>query len=416
MPVGSISNETNETNETRDTRDRRAKRVAVRKWSTLLLGFVAVALIGAKCPFGLSFTGYLDLHASGVDQDIGEFDPAVSEDAGDGWTRHTFDTDGGEGPICIAGTPLSVYTREGDPDKVLFMLQGGGACWQDFYFCNILADANPPPSGPGAPGIWGDGFDDGSEVIDNPFADYSVVYVPYCDGSVFSGDNDVVDASFPFGPVRFHRGLRNATAAMDLAADVFPHARKLVVAGTSAGGVGATALTSFLARFNFGNFIKLFIVNDAGPIVVNLNEAASIAARANDWQLGKHYPASCTDCDPLGQPSALIKWRMQEDGGIKESFYSTDGDETGRFFMNIATQQEYRDLILPEHDALHDAEPDRYKRFIRSGDTSHTALQTDRFYTGKIDGVSYAEWVDAQVNARRSRGWDDRVEDFTPAP
>jgi hypothetical protein len=106
------------------------------------------------------------------------------------------------------------------------------------------------------------------------------VYLPYCDGSVFSGDNDVVDANFPFGPVRFHRGLRNLTAGMDLAKDTFPHAHRILVAGSSAGGVGAAGFAPFLARFLYGNFVKLFVFNDAGPVAVNLNEAAAIQTRA----------------------------------------------------------------------------------------------------------------------------------------
>jgi len=40
-----------------------------------------------------------------------------------------------------------VYTKEEDPKKVLIFLQGGGACWQGFYNCNILADDQAPPAG-----------------------------------------------------------------------------------------------------------------------------------------------------------------------------------------------------------------------------------------------------------------------------
>ena len=86
-----------------------------------------------------------------------------------------------------------MFTKAGDPKKLLIFLQGGGACWQGFYNCNILADDQAPPAAPPFPGV----FDSSSP--DNPFADYSVVYMPYCDGSAFGGDNDVNDASFPFG-------------------------------------------------------------------------------------------------------------------------------------------------------------------------------------------------------------------------
>jgi hypothetical protein len=179
-----------------------------------------------KNPRGLGPQAVQELQASGVDKYLGQFNPVSSTDVGDGWTKHQFDSDGGNGPICIAGTPYSAFSRAGNPAKLLILEQGGGACWQDFYFCNILAEGQEPP----APrqGIWD--FDSKA----NPFADYSIVYMPYCDGSVFSGDNDVVDPAFPFGPVRFHRGLRNQSAGMDLARSMFPNASKITVSGSSA--------------------------------------------------------------------------------------------------------------------------------------------------------------------------------------
>jgi hypothetical protein len=261
-------------------------------------------------------------------------------------------------------------------------------------------------------GIWD--FDS----PDNPFADYSIVYMPYCDGSVFSGDNDVVDASFPFGPVRFHRGLRNQTAAMDLARDTFPSANRITVAGSSAGGVGAAGFAPFLVRFIYGNLQKLSVFNDAGPVAINLDAVDDIAARQADWQFDQFYPASCTECDAFGQSTAIIEWRLDNDSTIREAFYETDGDATNRFFLDLlppnGTQQDYRDLILTEHGLLNAAHPHRYKRFIVSGDNSHTALQSPLFYTQEVDGVLLNEWTEDFLVP--TPFWVDLVQDFIPAP
>ena len=369
---------------------------------------------GKQTARGLNPDAMAELADAGVDKYMGQFTPVVSEDIGDGWIKHTFDPDGGDGPICIAGTPYTAFTKDRDSDNLLIMLQGGGACWQNFYFCNILADDNPPPLAGPHSGIWVDSFDTGSEVIPNPIADWSVVYLSYCDGSVFTGDNDVVDPNFPFGPVRFHRGLRNMTAGIDLAKAMFPHMSRVMVAGSSAGGVGAASLTPFLARFAYGNTTKLMVFNDAGPVAINLNEVAAIAARAADWDFGQFYPASCTDCSDLGQGTAIIDWRLDNDTTIREAFYSTDGDATNRFFLNVPTQAQYRDLIVTEHGALNAAHPDRYKRFIRSGDDEHTALQRPTFYLGDADGVPLDVWTGDFLVPRPF--WIDIVEDFVPLP
>ncbi len=383
----------------------RSKSKAMRL-SVLGLALAAMPLLGTKCPFGLSDEALAELSAAGVDKYVGDFQPVASEDAGDGWTKHTFDPDGGNGPLCIAGTPYSVFTRAGDPHKLLIFEQGGGACWQDFYFCEVLAENQAPPLPPF--GIW----DFSSE--DNPFADYSIVYLPYCDGSVFSGDNDVADGSFPFGPVRHHRGMRNQTAGMDLALATFPDAVKITVAGSSAGGVGVAGFAPFLVRFLFGNGVDLSVFNDAGPVAINLADVGGIAARAADWQFGQFYPASCTDCSDMGQATAIIQWLLDNDSTVREAFYETDADETNRFFLMVPTQEMYRDIILTEHGAIHDAHPHRYKRFIVSGDDSHTALQSPLFNTQTVNGFPLDQWTRFFVSFPIF--WFDLVAPLEPLP
>ena len=78
------------------------------------------------------------------------------------------------------------------------------------------------------------------------------------------------------------------------------------------------------------------------------------------------------------------------------------------------SQSQYRDLVLTEHGALNAAHPDRYKRFIVSGDDSHTALQSPLFYIQDADGVPLNEWTDDFLVPRPF--WVDIVEDFIPLP
>jgi hypothetical protein len=382
----------------------------------LALTVIALNGAGAGEPKGLNDDAFNELSDAGVDKYLGAFTPIASTDVGDGWTKHTFDPDGGNGPICIAGTPFSAFTRAGNPAKLLIVEQGGGACWQDFYNCNVLSEAQEPPA-PRA-GIWD--FDS----KDNPFRNYSVVYMPYCDGSVFSGDNDVFDPAFgaaigvPAAVIRFHRGLRNQSAGMDLAAATFPDAQKITVAGSSAGGVGVAGFAPFLVRFLYGNNVKISVFNDAGPVTVNLDPdnpfaQADIVARAADWQFGQFYPASCTDCDDMGQSTAIIEWRLDNDSEIREAFYETDADATNRFFTRLLFDPAgFRDLVVTEHGLVNAAHPDRYKRFIVAGDTSHTALQSPLFYSQDADGVLLNEWTDDFID--KSTGWVDIVEDPTP--
>jgi len=369
------------------------------------LVLISAILMGAKSPRGLNGDAFVELSDAGVDKYLGAFTPVASTDVGDGWTKHTFDPDGGNGPICIAGTPYSVFTRAGNPSRLLIFEQGGGACWQDFYNCNILSEAQEPPTA--RVGIWD--FDS----HDNPFADYSIVYMPYCDGSTFNGDNDVIDSNFPFGPVRFHRGIRNQSAGMDLARETFPNASRITVAGSSAGGVGAATMAPFLARFLYGNQVHLTVFNDAGPVTVNEDAVDDIAARAADWQFEKFFPASCTDCDDPADSTAIIRWRLDNDSTVRDAFYETDADETNRFFLDLLFDPVgFRNLVVNSHGVINAAHPNRYKRFIVAGDTSHTALQTPLFYSQDANGVLLNEWTWDFLVPRPF--WIDIVEDAIP--
>jgi hypothetical protein len=372
-----------------------------------LLGVNGLKKGNGRGNHGLKLGAYIQLENAGVTKYLDQFTPSSSTAIGGGWTRHDYDPDGGNGPVCIAGDPYSVFTRDGDPSKLLIFEQGGGACWQDFYNCNIDVGDNPLPPFPPVDfaGIW--------NVANptNPFAGYSVVYMPYCDGSVFSGDNDVVDANFPVGPIRYHRGLRNQSAGMDLAKNLFPNATQITLAGSSAGGVGVAGFAPFLARFEYGNNVALTVFNDAGPVAVNLDpsQAGAIAARAADWQFGQFYPASCHQCDDMGQATGIIDWRLKNDRDIREAIYETDADLTNRFFLGLlGDQPAWRALWVTQHGLLNAAYPDRYKRFFVAGDTSHTALQTPLFYTQTADGVFLNQWTTDFLDD--AAGWIDIVE------
>ncbi len=366
---------------------------------------------------GLSGQAEQELRDAGVDKYLGAYEPAASFDVGDGWTKHVFDPEftqaGPQGPVCIAGTGYSVFTREGKKNNLLIFEQGGGACWQDFYNCNVLAEAQEPP-GPRV-GI----FDFDSK--DNPFRDYSIVYMPYCDGSVFTGDNDVFDPAFgaaigaPQALFRFHRGLRNQSAGMDLARKMFPKAKRITVAGSSAGGVGAAGFAPFLVRLLYGNKVDLTVFNDAGPITANLNDVAAVASRAADWDFGKFFPASCDQCDDMGDSTGIIHWRLDNDSTVREAFYETDNDLTNRFFLDLLLDPfGFYQLVVADHGALNAAYPERYKRFIVGGDDSHTALQFPIFYTQESNGNVLNKWT--RFFLKDKKKWVDTVEDFEFVP
>lgn len=359
---------------------------------------------------GLNSEAKDDLVAAGMTKYVGKFSPALSVDADMGWVKHTYDSEEGEGPICIDGTDYSIFTKVKNPDKLLITLQGGGACWQDFYYCKVNTVNDTAPE---ANGIFADSYDTGENIQINPLADWSVVELGYCDGSAFTGDNELFDSGFPGGK-RYHRGLRNLTAGIDLAKTLFPDASRVMVAGVSAGGYGAAAYAPLLTRMAYGNSTELTVINDSGPTASNLNNTEAIEAWAYDWQYGQFFPSSCEGCDVRSQGFIeLIKWRLDNDTTIREAFVSTDGDSVVRFFLSVPTQWDYRTLILEAHGSINDAYPDRYKRFIQSGNTEHTALSSDSFYTRTVLEVPLYVWMTDFLESKST--WEDVVDEYVEA-
>jgi hypothetical protein len=133
---------------------------------------------------------------------------------------------------CADGSEFSFWVREANPQKVVFYLQDGGACFsaetcapdRDLY--NTKVSEGPE---------WQGGIFDFADER-NPFADHSFVYVPYCTGDVHIGNTT---KEYAPGLTVEHKGYVNGTAALDHLAATFPGATDVVVIGESAGSVAA---------------------------------------------------------------------------------------------------------------------------------------------------------------------------------
>ncbi len=132
--------------------------------------------------------------------------------------------------VCADGSEFVLWERPADPKKVVLYFEGGGACFTeescDFengtYTSSI--DITEPPTDSGL-------FD--ATNPENPLADHSIVYVPYCTGDVFLGDETTT-----YGDLEVrHNGFVNASAGFDLLLANYPDAEQVVVTGASAGSV-----------------------------------------------------------------------------------------------------------------------------------------------------------------------------------
>lgn len=285
--------------------------------------------------------------------------------------------------MCADGSPFSYHVREADPTKVMFFLEGGGACFTGAMCApdsTTYKKVIDPAPGEGATGIFD--FDN----PDNPFADYSFVYVPYCTGDVHSGNTT---KDYGDGVVVQHKGFINASTAMATLIERFPAATEIVVAGSSAGafttplfaGVVADELTA----------AKVSVIADSGGAIPD-----AIAAVTSNWGTIDSLPDWP---EFVGVTPAMITPAY--------SFIKTaEHNPSIRFLRHDFAY----DNVLSSFARMAGISPDGLVDVMRTGEASieatgvpvaawvspgdaHTILGRADFYTEELNGVRFLDWL-----------------------
>ena len=277
----------------------------------------------------------------------------------------TFDL--AEGPQCMRGDDFSVSIRDRGSKDLLLFLQGGGACWSDFCLAVTKAPTNMP-----RPLVLD------PELEANPYASFNAVYFPYCDGSLFAGDNIVPEddpAKLEKGLTeRVYRGLANLSAGLVVAKARFEDPERVVLAGSSAGGYG-TILAAFLVRYVYPD-AELIIVNDAGVGVAKDGEVEFVEKLLTEFGAERFVPEDCAECFVNGHITPLIDYFLERDPNARAAAITSWYDYIiSELFMEI-DKDDFADALDIETTKLHEKFPDRYRRFIYWGEkgTGHTAL------------------------------------------
>ncbi|TVR04367.1 MAG: vtpJ-therm [Deltaproteobacteria bacterium] len=343
----------------------------------------------------------------------------VDIDRQDNVTTWTFDPE--DGPMCLRGDPFRASIRETGHDDLVIFLQGGGACWSAFCLAVTKAPAGVPRINLLNPRLDG-----------NPFAEWNVLYLPYCDGSLFVGDIDHDDAG-DGTPDRFHRGLHNLSAALTHGARTLPEPRRILLAGSSAGGYG-TLLATLLVRHVWPNS-QLFVMNDSGTGIALDGDPDFVGTLLDEFNARRFVPDDCTGCLENGHITPLIGWILDRDASLRFALFSSLHDSIITDVFLGEDPDTFAHALLRETDAIRRDHPDRFARFLIEG-RMHTTLLGDvsgivgsdltavelpdgilgslasleigrMLRTEDHEGLPFIDWLRAMVDD--SEGWNDRV-------
>ena len=284
--------------------------------------------------------------------------PEPRLESSDGDTS-VFVFEGDEGPICMRGEPFRFSYRERGSDKLLVFLQGGGTCWSDFCLTVIAASAGIPMV---------DALD--PDNPSNPMSDWNVLYLPYCDGSFFTGDRDFDENGDGKGD-RLHRGLQNLSGALRKARVLMPDPERVLLTGSSAGAFGTIPATVLVRAVYPEATLQVF--NDSGVGVARPDEPAFVEKILDEQGLIPLFPESCEACWGDGHITRLVHWIFERDDAVQMAVFSSMHDSViAGTFLDIDADI-FQETMLKETHALHERFPERYKRFIVQG-VAHTTL------------------------------------------
>lgn len=290
---------------------------------------------------------------------------------------------------CSDGSAFRFFERPGDPTKVMFYLEGGGACFTA-ETCDPNGDPTYTPTIGQTPEILagrGGLFD--STNPDNPLAEHSIVYVPYCTGDVHIGDttteySDTVTIE--------HRGFPNALAALDHLVAAYPDVEELLVTGASAGSV-PTPLMAGLAgdRLPDARIVTFGDSSGAYPDVPAVNEAiGTLWGTTNaipDWEVNAGLTAADWSIPDLYTQAGA------HDPDITFGRFDYAYDEVQATFGALAgVAADELVTLIDETEAQVEATGVPIASYVAPG-TDHTIMGDDLVYELEVDGVRLIDWI-----------------------
>ena len=320
-----------------------------------------------------------------------------------------------QGAICGDGSPtgFSVTYRKNSPN-LFIRLKGGGACWDKATCSNGSVkhlSAYPQYEGP----YYDQRGTDVSGWLDirsphSPIQEgFNIVQVPYCTGDIHTGNktNNYGTEEEPF--IVHHAGYKNTELIFAELKKRFPTPDKVILYGTSAGGLGAT-WNLHLAKQYYPTS-DVYIVNDGGllfkPPYVSRDkvldiyevwgaESTSPIFRDKDYNIG--------DVDDLY--AALVRYNQFRYPDVPYAYVQGYKDLIMTFFCRMLFAPTFTTAVKQTMISIANEEFARvnnYKAFYVD-DWWHVFFSKDPS-TIESEGVTYSDWAKAMFNQTSS--WDN---------
>jgi hypothetical protein len=304
---------------------------------------------------------------------------------------------------CADGSEFAFWEREADPTKVVFYLDGGGVCFDATSCANTNTGSTTERAGPDYdPNIAGEnparegGMFDFTRA-DNPFLDYSFIYVPLCTADSHLGD---VTREYSPGLTVEHNGFVNGTAALNYLAKSYPDASQVVVLGKTAGSVAASIYGGLVADLLPNAQIIVFgAQSGAFPDDPDLNaeiigELWGAFDNMPDWEVNEGLTAR-----DWGTRRFWIQAGLHDPDIVMARFdYAFDPHAAEALeYLSVSGVDPSNTLaVIDANEAAIEAAGVVLHSYTAPGQ-GHGILEYETFYDMEVNGVRLVHWVEALI-------------------
>jgi hypothetical protein len=298
---------------------------------------------------------------------------------------------------CADGSEFAFWDRRADPTKVVLFLDGGGTCF-DATTCAF--------TGLGQPGeaaydwsIYGEnpaeegGIFDFSRA-DNPFGDYSFIFVPECTGDVHLGD--VTREYSPELTVE-HNGYVNGVAALSYLAENYADAAQVVVVGKTTGSIAAPVYGGLVADLLPDAHVTVF-GGQSGHIPDNpdlnariLGELWGAYDNMPDWEVNNGLTAR-----DWGPPRFWIQAGRHDPDIVMARFDFAYDEAAAQSAETLGLEPSELLAAIDANEAAIEAAGVNVHSYTAPGD-DHGIFEWPKFYAVEVNGVRLVDWVDQLI-------------------
>ncbi|WP_213268409.1 pectin acetylesterase-family hydrolase [Hyphomonas sp.] len=313
--------------------------------------------------------------------------PPLAEAKAAGWTL----IEPGGDTLCATGTPFRFHVRQGDPERVMIFLNGGGACWSG-DLCDLATE--PTPYTPFAdmesnqPDQLDGVFD--NRAAGNPFAGWTQVFVPYCTGDAHLGARDATYKTSAGADVMIHhRGKTNVQAALEWVYANQAAPERVFVTGGSAGAIASPYYAGLVSE-HYPQAEVIQLADGAGgyrsPGISGVLEAWGAFEALPDWpEFASVERATATTEDFFRVTAARYP-------DLQLARFDNVDDEVQQSFLGLLGTGEPVRALLAANSADLARDIAGIRTFSAPG-MGHTALRYGVMYSTEAEGVQLADWV-----------------------